>query len=118
MVMQHQRWFKMDSNFEILILKLDENVLVRFESNVKEGTLFLYNVQTSAFWFGNKSAFKILNMLNGEFSIEHICNEYHKIYPNINYTDIKSSIISLLGELLEKKFLKVINMEVINEFID
>ena len=105
----------MYSSFEILILKLNANVLVRFELNVNNGTLFLYNVQTQEFWFGNKPAFRILNMLNGKLSVEHICNEYHKIYPNISFINIKSSIVSLLDELLQKNFLEVVNMEVVNE---
>jgi len=107
----------MNKNFESTILELEENVLKRFEINVNGGTLFLYNVVTNEFWYGNKSALRVLDMLDGKIAVEHIYYKYHKFYPNINFDDIKSSIGSLLDELLQKKFLKITNLEAKNEFV-
>ena len=107
----------MQQKLENCILKLDENVLKRFEFNVNGGTLFLYNASVESFWFGNKSAFRLLNMLDGVSSVEHICCSYSKLYPELDFEDIKSSIISLFEDLLLKKFLKIVAAEDVNERI-
>ena len=95
----------MSETFESYILRFDSNVLKRFESNVGEGTLFLYNVKTQEFWCGNESAFRILNMLDGINTVERIYYIFHKLHSEIDISDIKSSIDMLFKDLLQKKFL-------------
>ena len=39
------------------IIYLNPDVLIRFERNVQDGVLFLFNINTKEFWIGNESTF-------------------------------------------------------------
>lgn len=97
---------------ESTILKLAPHILKRFEQNLDDGVLFLYNVNTNEFWSGNNSSFYVIRLLNGERTLKEVYNELLPLFADYDYKDIKESFDSLLSNLVKKKFVEVVSENV------
>lgn len=91
------------------VLKLNEDVLLRFEANVSNGGLFLFNAKTEEFWTGNIASFEILRLLDGEKNVQQIYEHAKILFQKQDFNDIKKSIEVLFLDLLEKNFLKIVS---------
>jgi hypothetical protein len=87
-----------------MIVKLNENVLKRYEHNLNNGVLFLYNIESEIFWLGNESSYFLVRLLNGHKKLEEIYSELLPLFEGYNPNDIIQSFDNLIDELLEKKF--------------
>lgn len=94
---------------EKTIVKLSSDVFKRYEHNVDSGKLFLYNVITDKAWVGNNSSNILLKNLDGKKSLNEIYSEILPLFEGYEYDDLKNSFDSLIYNLIEDNFLKVVN---------
>lgn len=93
---------------ETTILKLAPYVLKRFEENLDGGQLFLYNVNSNAYWIGNTASFYLIKLINGEKTLKELYDELFPLFNDYKLEDIKQSFDSLLMGLVSRKFLEVV----------
>ena len=93
---------------ETSILKLAPYVLKRFEQNIDDGLLFLYNVNTNETWTGNYSSFYLIKLINGQKKLNEIYNELVPFYEGYTYDEVKQSFDSLLSDLVNRNFLEMV----------
>ena len=93
---------------ETMILKLAPYVLKRFEENLDEGKLFLYNVNSNDYWIGNVTSFYLIKLINGEKTLKELYDELFPLFNNYKLEDIKQSFDNLLEGLVNRKFLEVV----------
>lgn len=86
------------------VLKLNEDVLLRFEANISNGVLFLFDIKTEEFWTGNFASFVILNCLMAKKNVQQIYEHAKILFEKQDFNDIKKSIEVLFLDLLKKKF--------------
>lgn len=85
---------------ESSILKLNPNILKRFEHNVEDGVLFLYNVKTKLLWKGNESSNYMIKLIDGNRSLKEIYKELQNIFDGYSYEELKNSLDSLIENLI------------------
>lgn len=90
-----------------MILQLNNNILKRFEHNLFDGVLILYNVRTKDIWFGNGSSNEFIKLINGQREMKDICDEVHSHFQEYTREELNKSIHALTEELLEKNFLMI-----------
>ncbi len=91
---------------EDLILKLEKNILKRYEHNLKDGVLFLYNVETDDIWLGNESSNDLIKLINGKRTLKEIYLDLMPLFEGYEYEELKVSFDSIVNELIEKNFLE------------
>lgn len=90
------------------IYKLSKYVLKRFEESANDegGLEILYNTKTNKYWLGNASSRYLINMINGENSLDDIYEELSKtVFADFEKKDIKDSFSSIIKELLDLGFI-------------
>lgn len=90
------------------IYKLSKYVLKRFEESANDegGLEILYNTKTNKYWFGNASSRYLINLINGENSLDDIYEELSKtVFADFEKKDIKDSFSSIINELLDLGFI-------------
>ena len=88
------------------IIYLNPDVLIRFERNVQDGVLFLFNINTKEFWIGNESTFDLIKSINYT-KIDDLYDYACNFYKDFDINTIKNSINVILLELISKKFLLI-----------
>ena len=91
------------------ILVLNKNVLKRFEPNLEDGTLFLFNVQTEKYWSGNAAVDCLIRMLDGQNTLQTIYDYLFEIFENYTKEEICESFDNIIKILLEEGFLVIKN---------
>jgi hypothetical protein len=91
---------------ETSIIKLNKNILKRYEHNIKDGVLFLFDVETEEIWTGNSSSNDVIALIDGKKNLKNIYAELQKIFIGYAYEELRESFDSLLQELIDKKFLE------------
>lgn len=91
------------------VLKLNEDVLLRFEANISNGGLFLFNAQTEEFWTGNFASFEILRLLDGKKNIQQIYEHAKILFEKQDFNEVKKSTEVLFLDLLKNNFLKIVS---------
>lgn len=90
------------------IFKLSKYVLKRFEESANDegGLEILYNTKTNKYWLGNASSRYLINLINGENSLDDIYEELSKtVFADFEKKDIKDSFSSIINELLDLGFI-------------
>lgn len=90
------------------IYKLSKYVLKRFEESANDegGLEILYNTKTNKYWLGNASSRYLINLINGENSLDDIYEELSKtVFADFEKKDIKDSFSSIINELLDLGFI-------------
>lgn len=90
------------------ILKLTKNILKRYEHNLNNGILFLYDVETDDIWAGNESSNDLLKFIDGKSTLKEIYLNLLPIFNEYDYDELKDSFDSLLEELIKKGFLEYV----------
>lgn len=93
---------------ETSILRIAPYILKRFEQNLDDGVLFLYNVNTNDNWTGNASSFYLINLIDSKRTLKEIYTKLVPLFENYNYEEIKQSFDDLLIGLIKKGFLEVV----------
>lgn len=88
-----------------VIYKLSPSVLSRFESNINQGTIFLYNADYNSLWTGNFDSYLIIKLVDGKRRFKEIVRMLSR-YCQIDEKDIITGAQNLLEILSEKKFIE------------
>ena len=91
------------------VLALNKNVLKRFEPNLNNGTVFLFDMEKETFWSGNASVDYLIRLINGENALEKIYEELFNIFEDYTQEEIEISYNDIIKSLIEKGFLVIIN---------
>ena len=90
------------------IIKLQKNTLKRYEHNLEDGVLFLFNVVNSDVWIGNNSSNDLIKLLDGKKSLKEIYSLLWPLFDEYEYSFFKEKIDKLLQTLIDKNFLEII----------
>lgn len=93
---------------ESTIVKLSQNTLKRYEHNLENGVLFLYNLETEEVWTGNSSSNNLIKFMDGRRTLKEIYLILQPLFEDYEYNVLKKSFDSLISSLLEKNFLEII----------
>lgn len=88
-----------------MILKLNKDILKRYEHHLNGGLLILYNVKTRQYWFGNAGANEIVRLIDGYRNLDDIYTEALPHFDGCSLDDLKQSTGTLIKELLDKEIL-------------
>ena len=55
-----------------VVLEINKNVLKRFEPNLNDGTVFLFDIKNEKFWTGNAAVDCLLRLIDGETNLAQI----------------------------------------------
>lgn len=92
-----------------LILKLNKNVLKRYEHNLNDGTVFLFDMETENVWMGNGAADCLLRLIDGNTTLGNIYKTLFPLFEDFSEEELKKSFDSIVKSLIDKKFLMVEN---------
>lgn len=92
-----------------IVLEINKNVLKRFEPNLNDGTVFLFDMKNEQIWTGNASVDYFLRFINGENSLEKIYNELFQLFEDYTKEEIISSYDLVITSLIKKGFLVIKN---------
>ena len=90
------------------ILKLCKNVLKRYEHNLKEGTMLLFDTETEEIWIGNSSSKNLIDLIDGQNNIEDIYSSFLTAYSD-DFETAVSALNSIVEDLILKGFVEIIN---------
>ena len=91
------------------ILELNRSVLKRFEPNLGDGTVFLFNVENETFWSGNVAVDCFLRFIDGKLTLGEIYSSLLEIFEDYSEEEVIQSYNEIINELIKKEFLVVIN---------
>lgn len=91
------------------IVKLTKNVLKRYEHNVKNGVLFLFDINTEAIWTGNSSSNDLVKLIDGHRTLKDIYLALQKLFDDYEYEELKESFDEIINDLLNKNFLEYVS---------
>ena len=89
-----------------IILKFNKNVLKRYEHNLNNGTVFLFNVETEEIWTGNGAADCLLRLIDGKQTLEEIYAYLFPLFDGFDKNELKESFDNIVKSLLSKGFLE------------
>lgn len=92
---------------DMTIIKLNQDVLKRYEHNLEDGVLFLYNVSSHDVWIGNRSANNLIGLLDGKRSLKEIYSVLFPLFKGYEYSIFKENNDKLIYKLINKNFLKI-----------
>lgn len=90
------------------VLNLTKNILKRYEHNIEDGTLFLHDVKTRETWVGNASSNDLIRLIDGKRTVKEIYEALWPLFEDYEYATFKESFDSLIADLIDKKFLRVV----------
>lgn len=90
------------------ILKLGKKIVKRFEHNMQDGVLFLFDVDTDAIWSGNEASNELIKLVDGKRSLKEIYENLIPLYEGYEYSQVKQSFKSIINELISKSFLEIV----------
>lgn len=85
--------------------ELNKNVLIRYEQNISNGTLFVYDACEDKLWLGNHSSYLVLRLLRKKCSLQFILKNCREYFSEINNEVQEKAILELLNELITKGFI-------------
>lgn len=91
------------------ILMLNKNVLKRYEHNLNDGTVFLFDIEREEVWMGNSAADCLLRLIDGEVSLEEIYAYLFPLFEDFSNEELKESFDGIVKSLVDKGFLMVKN---------
>lgn len=92
-----------------LVLKLNNNVLKRYEHNLNDGTVFLFDIAREEVWMGNAAADCLLRLIDGETPLKDIYDYLFPLFEGFSVEELKESFDGIVKNLVEKGFLMVEN---------
>lgn len=95
------------------IIKLSQNILKRYEHNIDDGVLFLYDVKTDDIWIGNSSSNDLVRLIDGSTSLRDIYLKLMPLFEGYKYSEIQESFNVIITELIDKKFIEIISAELV-----
>lgn len=94
---------------ENAILKLSKDVFKRYENNIDDGKLFLYNFVDDKSWVGNNSSNDLLIRIDGKTSLKEVYSSLLPLFDGHEFDDVISAFNSVVNNLIENGFLEVLD---------
>lgn len=94
---------------ENTILTLSKNVFKRYEHNIDNGKLFLYNFVKDKSWIGNSSSNDLLVRIDGKTSLKDVYSSLLPLFDGHEFDDVISAFNSVVNNLIENNFLEVLD---------
>lgn len=94
---------------ENTILKLSKDVFKRYENNIDDGKLFLYNFVNDKSWVGNNSSNDLLIRIDGKTSLKEVYSSLIPLFDGHEFDDVISAFNSVVNNLIENDFLEVLD---------
>lgn len=91
---------------EAIVLRLNSNILKRFEHNLQDGIMILYDVERGEIWFGNSSSRELINMIDGNTNLKSIYANLLPLYEGEDIADILESFNYIILDLYNKNFIE------------
>ena len=92
-----------------VVLEINKNVLKRFEPNLNDGTVFLFDIKNEKFWTGNAAVDCLLRLIDGETNLAQIYDALLEVFEGYSVEEVMASYDSVISGLLEKGFLVIKN---------
>lgn len=94
---------------ETSIVKLTKNILKRYEHNVRDGVLFLFNIETEALWTGNSSSNDLVKLIDGNRTLKDIYLALKQSFEGYEYEELRENFDEVINDLLNKNFLEYVS---------
>ena len=91
------------------VLNLNKNILKRYEHNLKDGTMILFDVLTEEIWLGNSSTKEIIDLIDGKNSIQDIYSQILFNYDEKDFENVIEALNLLIEDLFSKNFIEIIS---------
>jgi len=91
------------------VLNLNKNILKRYEHNLKDGTMILFDVLTEEIWLGNSSTKEIIDLIDGKNSIQDIYSQILFNYGEKDFENVIEALNLLIEDLFSKNFIEIIS---------
>lgn len=91
---------------ESTVLTIAPQVLKRMEYGIDR--FYLLNLNNDEMWVGNYASYLVISKINGQRSIEAIVKDSKSDFNNYSFEELYNTTITILGELVDKKFLEII----------
>lgn len=88
------------------ILKFNKYILKRYEANLKDGVLYLYNVDNEDIWIGNSSSKDLIDEIDGIKTLDEIYQKMYLIFEGYDKSEVENSINAILEELIKRGILE------------
>lgn len=92
-----------------VVLEINKNVLKRFEPNLNDGTVFLFDMKNEKFWTGNAAVDCLLRLIDGESDLAQIYSALMEMFEGYTVEEVIESYDSVISSLVEKGFLVIKN---------
>lgn len=90
------------------ILRLQKDILKRYEDNLQDGLMVLYNTKSEEMWLGNASSRDLIKIINSKRTIKEIFDILLHEYSDYESTEVINSFNIIIQELLAKNFIETI----------
>lgn len=90
------------------ILRLNKNILKRYEHNFKGGTMILFDVERDETWFGNSSSKELINMIDGKIDLNNIYINLFPLFEGFDKSEIITSFNKIIEDLYNKNFIETV----------
>lgn len=90
------------------VLKLNKNILKRFEHNLKGGTMILFDIKTEKFWLGNVASKSIIDLIDGKNDIETVYSKIFSSYDEADFSQVIEALNSIIEDLYTKGFVEIV----------
>lgn len=87
-----------------VLYQFNKNVIARYESHIKDGMYFLFNIQQNEYWMGNTSSYVLLNNFRYKNSIKTVIEESLE-YFDIDKNSLEKTLIKMIDDLVKKGFI-------------
>lgn len=90
------------------VLKLNENILKRFEHNLKGGTMILIDTASEELWLGNLSSKLIIDLIDGKNDIETVYSQILSNYDETDFEQVIEALNAIIEDLHTKGFVEIV----------
>lgn len=90
------------------VLKLNENILKRFEHNLKGGTMILFDTASEELWLGNLSSKLIIDLIDGKNDIETVYSQILSNYDETDFEQVIEALNAIIEDLHTKGFVEIV----------
>ena len=88
--------------------QLSKNILLRHEGSIDSGTFFIFNILNQDIWLGNTSSKLLIELIDGNNTINEIKEKLSIILGVESSADLSSNVDGILTELLEKQMIVLV----------
>lgn len=89
------------------IIVFNKNILKRYEHNLNDGIIILFNVESEEIWLGNSGSKEIINLIDGKKTIQEIYSKILSNYAQEALEKVVESLNLIVEDLYNKNFIEI-----------